>query len=173
MYTTLPPRLPLQHPSYPRPCRTIFHLILKSALTHYISRLRIIASTPPGPRFTRFRTSLIRTWHRRELNPGKSGLVFALQRHRHICVCYESQTNRCCICSSCSHLFVNQKPQIFDTYRVRLLDTMPSRLAAPVLTVDAGKMHKVDPRNVESLFGMWTGKWHSLAYRVGACDLTW
>jgi hypothetical protein len=34
---------------------------------------------------------------------------------------------------------------------------MPSRLAAPVLTVDAGKMHKVDPRNVESLFGMWTG----------------
>ncbi|KAF7503019.1 hypothetical protein GJ744_004726 [Endocarpon pusillum] len=33
---------------------------------------------------------------------------------------------------------------------------MPSRLAAPVLTVDAGKMHKVDPRNVESLFGMWT-----------------
>jgi hypothetical protein len=37
------------------------------------------------------------------------------------------------------------------------LDTMPSRLAAPVLTVDAGKMHKVDPRNVESLFGMWTG----------------
>lgn len=35
---------------------------------------------------------------------------------------------------------------------------MPSRLAAPVLTVDAGKMRKVDPRNVESLFGMWTGK---------------
>ena len=35
---------------------------------------------------------------------------------------------------------------------------MPSRLAAPVLTVDAGKMHKVDPRNVESLFGMWMGK---------------
>lgn len=34
---------------------------------------------------------------------------------------------------------------------------MPSRLAAPVLTVDAGKMHKVDPRNVESLFGMWMG----------------
>lgn len=39
---------------------------------------------------------------------------------------------------------------------MQLLATMPSRLAAPVLTVDAGKMHKVDPRNVESLFGMWT-----------------
>ncbi|KAI9748201.1 MAG: hypothetical protein M4579_007288, partial [Chaenotheca gracillima] len=32
---------------------------------------------------------------------------------------------------------------------------MPSRLAAPVLTVDAAKMHKVDTRNVENLFGMW------------------
>lgn len=44
---------------------------------------------------------------------------------------------------------------------MRLLSKMPSRLAAPVLTVDAGKMHKVDPRNVESLFGMWTGKCHT------------
>ena len=26
------------------------------------------------------------------------------------------------------------------------------------MTVDALKMHKVDPRNAESLFGMWTGK---------------
>lgn len=33
---------------------------------------------------------------------------------------------------------------------------MPSRLHAPVLTLDAAKMHEVDPRNVESLFGMWT-----------------
>jgi hypothetical protein len=33
---------------------------------------------------------------------------------------------------------------------------MPSRLTAPVLTLDAAKMHQVDPRNVESLFGMWT-----------------
>ncbi|ETN39120.1 uncharacterized protein HMPREF1541_05343 [Cyphellophora europaea CBS 101466] len=33
---------------------------------------------------------------------------------------------------------------------------MPSRLNAPVLTLDAAKMHQVDPRNVESLFGMWT-----------------
>ncbi|MCJ1480990.1 hypothetical protein MMC06_001146 [Schaereria dolodes] len=33
---------------------------------------------------------------------------------------------------------------------------MPTRIAAPVLTVDAGKMHKVDTRNVENLFGMWT-----------------
>ena len=33
---------------------------------------------------------------------------------------------------------------------------MPSRLNAPVLTLDVGKMHEIDPRNVESLFGMWT-----------------
>ncbi|MCJ1477749.1 hypothetical protein MMC13_006422 [Lambiella insularis] len=32
---------------------------------------------------------------------------------------------------------------------------MPTRLAAPVLTVDANKMHKIDTRNVENLFGMW------------------
>ena len=35
---------------------------------------------------------------------------------------------------------------------------MPIRLATTVLTVDAAKMHKVDPRNVGNLFGMWTGK---------------
>ncbi|KAI9702853.1 MAG: hypothetical protein M1836_008067 [Candelina mexicana] len=33
---------------------------------------------------------------------------------------------------------------------------MPSRLAATVLTVDAGKMHQVDTRNAENLFGMWS-----------------
>ncbi|KAI9672453.1 MAG: hypothetical protein M1829_004532 [Trizodia sp. TS-e1964] len=33
---------------------------------------------------------------------------------------------------------------------------MPSRLGAPVLSVDAAKMHKVDTRNAENLFGMWT-----------------
>ena len=33
---------------------------------------------------------------------------------------------------------------------------MPSRLSAPVLTLDVAKMHEIDPRNVESLFGMWT-----------------
>lgn len=33
---------------------------------------------------------------------------------------------------------------------------MPARLNAPVLTLDAAKMHQIDPRNVESLFGMWT-----------------
>ncbi|KAI9709664.1 MAG: hypothetical protein M1812_007642 [Candelaria pacifica] len=33
---------------------------------------------------------------------------------------------------------------------------MPSRLAAAVLTVDAGKMHQVDTRNAENLFGMWS-----------------
>ncbi|KAI9887729.1 MAG: hypothetical protein M1823_000478 [Watsoniomyces obsoletus] len=33
---------------------------------------------------------------------------------------------------------------------------MSARLRAPVLTVDAAEMRKVDPRNVETLFGMWT-----------------
>lgn len=27
-----------------------------------------------------------------------------------------------------------------------------------MLSVDAAKMHKVDTRNVENLFGMWTGE---------------
>jgi hypothetical protein len=36
--------------------------------------------------------------------------------------------------------------------------TMPSRLNAPVLTVDVGLIHKVDTRNVENLFSMWTGE---------------
>jgi hypothetical protein len=35
---------------------------------------------------------------------------------------------------------------------------MPSRLNAPVLTVDVGLIHKVDTRNVENLFSMWTGE---------------
>jgi hypothetical protein len=35
---------------------------------------------------------------------------------------------------------------------------MPSRLDTPVLTVDVGLIHKVDTRNVENLFSMWTGK---------------
>ena len=35
---------------------------------------------------------------------------------------------------------------------------MPSRLDAPVLTVDVGLIHKVDTRNVENLFSMWTGE---------------
>ncbi|KZF22510.1 DUF1752-domain-containing protein [Xylona heveae TC161] len=33
---------------------------------------------------------------------------------------------------------------------------MAPRLAAPVLTVDAAKIHKVDTRNAENLFSMWT-----------------
>ncbi|KAJ8063309.1 hypothetical protein OCU04_008539 [Sclerotinia nivalis] len=33
---------------------------------------------------------------------------------------------------------------------------MPSRLNAPVLTVDANLIHKVDTRNVENLYSMWT-----------------
>ena len=36
--------------------------------------------------------------------------------------------------------------------------SMPPRLAAPVLTVDAGKMHQIDTRNVENLHSMWTGE---------------
>ena len=39
---------------------------------------------------------------------------------------------------------------------------MPSRLDAPVLTVDVGLIHKVDTRNVENLFSMWTGELQSL-----------
>lgn len=39
---------------------------------------------------------------------------------------------------------------------------MSPRLNAPVLSVDVAKMHKIDPRNVESLYGMWTGKWPKL-----------
>ena len=35
---------------------------------------------------------------------------------------------------------------------------MPSRLSAPLLTVDAGKMHKVDTTNPENLHGMWMGE---------------
>ena len=35
--------------------------------------------------------------------------------------------------------------------------TMPSRLNTPVLTVDVGLIHKVDTRNVENLFSMWSG----------------
>ncbi|MCJ1362680.1 hypothetical protein MMC16_001786 [Acarospora aff. strigata] len=47
---------------------------------------------------------------------------------------------------------------------------MPSRLAAPVVTVDVAKMHKVDTRNVENLFGMWTGETQSLFSSLDASD---
>ncbi|KAL9610399.1 MAG: hypothetical protein Q9167_004909 [Letrouitia subvulpina] len=33
---------------------------------------------------------------------------------------------------------------------------MPSKLATPLLSVDTAKMHQIDTRNVENLFGMWT-----------------
>jgi hypothetical protein len=36
--------------------------------------------------------------------------------------------------------------------------TMPATLDTPVLTVDVGLIHKVDTRNVENLFSMWTGE---------------
>ena len=48
---------------------------------------------------------------------------------------------------------------------------MSPRLNAPVLSVDIAKMHKIDPRNVESLYGMWTGKWPKLAQSGDATDL--
>ena len=51
---------------------------------------------------------------------------------------------------------------------------MPSRLNTPVLTVDVGLIHKVDTRNVENLFSMWTGEltplerapWQGLTFAV-------
>jgi hypothetical protein len=46
---------------------------------------------------------------------------------------------------------------------------MPSKLDAPVLTVDVGLIHKVDTRNVENLFSMWTGEPQITANR---CDIT-
>ena len=35
---------------------------------------------------------------------------------------------------------------------------MPPGLETPVLSVDAGKMRRIDTRNVENLFGMWSGE---------------
>ena len=34
---------------------------------------------------------------------------------------------------------------------------MVVRLEIPMLSVDAGKMRNVDPRNVGNLYGMWSG----------------
>lgn len=48
----------------------------------------------------------------------------------------------------------NSLIQSFITFHL----TMPSRLNAPVLTVDVGLIHKVDTRNVENLFSMWMGE---------------
>jgi hypothetical protein len=59
---------------------------------------------------------------------------------------------------SCLH----SNPQLLPSSR---LETMPSRLNAPVLTVDVGLIHKVDTRNVENLFSMWTGECTSLEFR--------
>jgi hypothetical protein len=41
---------------------------------------------------------------------------------------------------------------------------MPTRLATHVLTVDVEKIHRVDTRNVENLFGMWTGEFCCLRH---------
>jgi hypothetical protein len=35
---------------------------------------------------------------------------------------------------------------------------MPATLDTPVFTIDVGLIHKVDTRNVENLFSMWTGE---------------
>ena len=35
---------------------------------------------------------------------------------------------------------------------------MPVRLVNPMLSVDAERLRGVDTRNVENLFGMWSGK---------------
>lgn len=40
---------------------------------------------------------------------------------------------------------------------------MPSRMATPLLKVDVAKMHEVDPKNVENLHNLWSGKDLSLA----------
>ena len=37
---------------------------------------------------------------------------------------------------------------------------MPPRLDMPLLSVRPEKMRRIDTRNVENLFGMWTGKDH-------------
>lgn len=40
---------------------------------------------------------------------------------------------------------------------------MPLRMATPMLKVDVAKMHDVDPKNVENLHNMWSGKNLSIA----------
>ena len=37
---------------------------------------------------------------------------------------------------------------------------MPPRLDMPLLSVRPEKMRRIDTRNVENLFGMWTGEDH-------------
>jgi hypothetical protein len=49
---------------------------------------------------------------------------------------------------------------------------MPATLDTPVLTVDVGLIHKVDTRNVENLFSMWTGE-IALLGAVQAGPLSW
>ncbi|KAI9807723.1 MAG: hypothetical protein M1826_004481 [Phylliscum demangeonii] len=50
-------------------------------------------------------------------------------------------------------------PSSIDPIVVPHMDSLASmsmRLRAPVLTVDAAEMRKIDPRNVNTLFGMWS-----------------
>jgi hypothetical protein len=49
---------------------------------------------------------------------------------------------------------------------------MPATLDTPVLTVDVGLIHKVDTRNVENLFSMWTGEL-ALLGAAQAAPLSW
>ena len=43
---------------------------------------------------------------------------------------------------------------------------MPPGLETPVLSVDAGKLRRIDTRNVENLFGMWSGEQHPNCTRL-------
>jgi hypothetical protein len=55
----------------------------------------------------------------------------------------------------CNRVSLITAARVNEQDRIR---TMPSRLETPVLTVDVGLIHKVDTRNVENLFSMWSGQ---------------
>jgi hypothetical protein len=49
-------------------------------------------------------------------------------------------------------------PELLEQSSGEASSSMPATLDTPVLTVDVGLIHKVDTRNVENLFSMWTGE---------------
>lgn len=49
---------------------------------------------------------------------------------------------------------------------------MPSRLSSPMLSLDINHIAKVDPRNVDNLFSMWTSKSHYPLENLIGCLLT-
>ena len=49
-------------------------------------------------------------------------------------------------------------PELLEQSSGETSSSMPATLDTPVLTVDVGLIHKVDTRNVENLFSMWTGE---------------